>query len=325
MTTGWRARPAVAVPLVAAIVAGVAACGADEAGDDRRSIVAAFYPLQFVAERIGGDLVRVTSLTQPGAEPHDLELSPRQVAELSDASLVLYLRGFQPAVDEAVQQTGVRALDVATLVPLLTTDAGHGHDEGDRETAEEQNADEHAPGESAGAEGARDPHVWLDPTRLATVADAVATTLAELDPDNATGYQERAGRLRADLTDLDREYADGLRDCARREIVVSHAAFGYLADRYDLRQIPITGLAPDTEPTPGELAAAVETARAVGATTIFFETLVSPAVARSVADAVGADTAVLDPIEGLRPGGPGDYLSVMRDNLATLRPALGCS
>jgi zinc transport system substrate-binding protein len=317
MTTGWRVRAAVAGPLVAAVVGGMAACGADEAADDRPSIVAGFYPLQFVAERIGGDRVRVTSLAQPGAEPHDLELSPRQVAELSDASLVLYLHGFQPAVDEAVQQAGVPALDVATLVPLLTTEAGHGHDEGD-ETADEAE-------EPAGAEGARDPHVWLDPTRLATIADAVATTLAELDPDDAAGYQERAAQLRADLTDLDREYADGLRDCARREIVVSHAAFGYLADRYDLRQIPITGLAPDTEPTPGELAAAVETARAVGATTIFFETLVSPAVARSVADAIGADTAVLDPIEGLEPGDPGDYLSVMRDNLATLRSALGCS
>ncbi|MBX6748892.1 MAG: zinc ABC transporter substrate-binding protein [Micromonosporaceae bacterium] len=278
--------------------------------DGRLSIVAGFYPLQFVAERIGGERVRTTALTQPGAEPHDLELSPRQVAELSTASLVLYLHGFQPAVDEAVQQADVTALDVATLVPLLTTD----HDRGAGE-AEEHGA----------AERARDPHVWLDPTRLATIADAVATTLAELDPDGATGYQERAAGLRADLTALDREFADGLRDCARREIVVSHAAFGYLADRYDLRQIPITGLAPDTEPTPGELAAAVDAARAVGATTIFFETLISPAVAQTVADAVGADAAVLDPIEGLAPGAAGDYLSVMRANLAALRPALGCS
>src|SRR5690606_25373721 len=213
-------------------------------------------------------------------------------------------------------------LDVATLVPVLTTDHDHDHDGAEDHAADdhEEPADDHE--ESADA---RDPHVWLDPTRLATIADAVATTLAELDPAGATGYQDRATDLRADPTALGRDFARRLRDCARREIVVSHAAFGYLADRYDLRQIPITGLAPDTEPTPGELAAAVEAAREVGATTIFFETLVSPAVAQAVADAVGADTAVLDPIEGLEPGGAGDYLSAMRANLATLRPALGCA
>ena len=317
MTKGGRMRMAVAVaaPLAAVIVSGAAACGSGEGADGRPSIVAGFYPLQFVAERIGGQSVRVTTLTQPGAEPHDLELSPRQVAELSTASLVLYLRGFQPAVDEAVQQSDVRALDVATLVPLLTAEHDHDTDEAEDPGAEEP----------ADAAGARDPHVWLDPTRLATIADAVATALAELDPEGAAGYHARAADLRADLTALDREFADGLRDCARREIVVSHAAFGYLADRYDLRQIPITGLSPDTEPTPGELAAAVDAAREVGATTIFFETLVSPAVAQAVADAVGAETAVLDPIEGLEPGATGDYLSVMRANLATLRPALGCS
>jgi zinc transport system substrate-binding protein len=329
-----RVRAAIAASLVTAVVGATAACGTGGPDDDRLSVVAGFYPLQFVAERVGGDHVRVTSLTQPGAEPHDLELSPRQVAELSEAGLVLYLRGFQPAVDEAVQQAGVRALDVATLVPLMTTEHDHDHDgdgaedhpadehPGDGRAGDEQGAEEPAP---ADAGGPRDPHVWLDPTRLATIADAVAAALAELDPDGAAGYQQRAAELRADLATLDREFADGLRDCTRREIVVSHAAFGYLADRYDLHQIPITGLAPDTEPTPGELAAAVEAARAVGATTIFFETLVSPTVAQAVADAVGADTAVLDPIEGLDPGARGDYLSVMRANLTTLRAALGCS
>jgi zinc transport system substrate-binding protein len=311
--TRWRA--AIAGSVAAAVVGGVAACGSGDQAGDQLTVVAGFYPLQFVAERIGGDHVRVTSLTQPGAEPHDLELSPRQIAELSAADLVLYLQGFQPAVDEAVGQAGGRALDVATLVPLLAAEDAHDHETGDAPGTD----DDHDP------TGVRDPHIWLDPTRLATVADTVAATLAELDPDEATGYQDRAAALRADLAALDREYADGLRTCARREIVVSHAAFGYLADRYDLRQIPITGLSPDTEPTPGELAAAVETASAVGATTIFFETLVSPDVARSVADAIGADTAVLDPLEGLGPDATGDYFSVMRDNLATLRSALGCS
>lgn len=305
-------RRTVAGVAVAALVAGsAAACGSSGPADGGLSVVAGFYPLQFVAQRVGGEGVRVVNLTQPGAEPHDLELSPSQVGEISDADLALYLHGFQPAVDEAIEQAGVAALDASPLVPLIEATEGHGHDEGEEHAAEE--------------EGGTDPHVWLDPTRLATIAEAVAAKLAELDPEGATGYQDRVAALRTELTALDGEFADGLRDCERRELVVSHAAFGYLADRYDLRQIPITGLSPETEPTPGQLADAAEEAREVGATTIFFETLVSPAVAEAVAEAVGAGTAVLDPIEGLEPGSNGDYLSVMRANLTTLRSALGCA
>jgi len=306
MGTRSRIAKLLAVTLAAVAVASMSACGSAEPGDGGPTIVAAFYPLQFAAERVGGERVRVVGLTQPGAEPHDLELSPRQVGEISDATLMVYLHGFQPAVDAAVEQAGVTALDAASLVPLIEA------------TADDEHVGADAP---AGA----DPHVWLDPTRLATIADAVATRLGELDPEGAAGYQDRAEALRTELSALDAEYADGLRSCERREIVVSHAAFGYLADRYDLRQIPITGLSPDTEPTPGQLAVTAEEAREVGATTIFFETLVSPAVAEAVADAVGAQTAVLDPIEGLEPGATGDYVSVMRANLATLRSALGCS
>jgi zinc transport system substrate-binding protein len=167
--------------------------------------------------------------------------------------------------------------------------------------------------------------VWLDPTRLATIATALAERLAQTDPDGADGYRDRARELGAELGALDGEYRTGLAQCQRHEIVTSHAAFGYLADRYHLRQIPITGLSPETEPTPVHLAAAAEEARRVGATTVFFETLVSPKVAETVARTIGATTAVLDPIEGLEPGSTDDYVSVMRANLATLRPALGCA
>jgi zinc transport system substrate-binding protein len=277
----------------------LAGCAAADRTSGGIPVVVGFYPLQFVADRVGGDRVNVMNLAQPGAEPHDLELSPRQVAGIADARLVLHLRGFQPAVDEAVDQANAPALDVASVVPLLP-----GGDE---------------PG------SATDPHVWLDPTRLATIAGSVADRLAGLDPAGADGYRERAQALVTDLTTLDHEYVDGLRQCVRREIVVSHAAFGYLADRYGLRQVAITGISPDTEPTPHQIVAAATEARGAGATTIFFEALVSPDVARTVAETAGAGTAVLDPVEGLQPGSTGDYLSVMRANLATLRTALSCA
>lgn len=302
-------RRLLALTAAALVLAG---CGNQAAGQSgKRDVVVAFYPLQFVTERIGGDAVAVTNLAKPGAEPHDLELSPQQVGEISDAGLVVYLKGFQPQVDEAVaQQAGDRAFDVATVQPLQPETAG-GHEHEGEEAHEE--------------EGGLDPHVWLDPTRLAAIGDRLAERLAEVDPAGAEGFAQRAAALRTELDQLDQEYKTGLATCQRREIVTSHAAFGYLATRYDLEQVGITGLSPDAEPSAQRLAEVAEEAREHGATTIFFETLVSPKIAETIAREVGADTAVLDPIEGLQPGSTGDYLSVMRSNLAALRTALGCS
>jgi zinc transport system substrate-binding protein len=312
-------RRTLALAATALALSTAAACGGDgspsAAAGDKLDVVVAFYPLQFLAERIGGEAVAVTNLAPPGAEPHDLELSPQQVGEISDAGLIVYLKGFQPQVDEAVaQQGGDRAFDVATVQPLQAAAAGGHEHEGEAEG--EEHAEE---------EGGLDPHVWLDPTRLAAIGDALAVRMGEADPDAAAGFTERARALHAELDALDQEYETGLATCQRREIVTSHTAFGYLATRYDLEQVGITGLSPEEEPSAQRLAAVAEEAREHGATTIFFETLVSPKIAETIAKEVGARTAVLDPIEGLQPGSTGDYLSVMRSNLAALRTALGCT
>ncbi|MFR9778919.1 metal ABC transporter substrate-binding protein [Micromonospora sp. MS34] len=312
MTVRPAVRALAATTAALLTLAGAAACsGGDGSGSDpnRVDVVAAFYPLQFLAERIGGDAVTVTNLVKPGAEPHDLELNPRQVGKISDAELIVYLAGFQPAVDEAVAQNGGdRAFDVAGVQPLRdAAEGGHQHD-----------------GEAGHQEsGGKDPHVWLDPTRLATIGDRLAERLGRADPDRAADFTARAAALRAELERLDADYTQGLKTCQRREIVTSHAAFGYLAARYQLDQVGITGLSPETEPAPQRLAEVAKEARAHQATTIFFETLVSPKVAETVAREVGARTAVLDPIEG--PPAEGDYLSAMRTNLQTLRTALDCS
>ncbi|PZF87087.1 metal ABC transporter substrate-binding protein [Micromonospora deserti] len=310
-----RALAAATTALLA--LGGVAACSDDTAGADpqRVDVVAAFYPLQFLAERIGGDAVTVTNLVKPGAEPHDLELNAGQVGQVSQAELIVYLKGFQPAVDEAVEQNAAdRAFDVTTVQPLLDAAAGGHEHEGE---AEEPGHEEES--------GGKDPHLWLDPTRLATVGDQLAERLGRADPERAADYTARAAALRTELEKLDAEFAAGLKTCQRREIVVSHTAFGYLAERYQLEQIGITGLSPETEPAPQRLAEVAEEAREHKATTIFFETLVSPKVAETIAGEVGAKTAVLDPIEGLSADNGGDYLSVMRTNLQTLRTALSCS
>jgi len=283
--------------------AGRAAASGFSAG--RLNVVTAFYPLRFLADRIGGDSVRVTDLTKPGAEPHDVELNPRQVGHIVDAGVVVYLKGFQPAVDQAVaQEAKDRALDVASTVALLPLSTST---DGEKETAH-----------------GMDPHVWLDPVRYATIADAVGARLGQADPAHAADYTARAAALHAELDGLDREFAAGLETCQRREIVTSHSAFNYLATRYRLTQVGITGISPEAEPAPRRLAAVAAEARRTGTTTIFFETLVSPKVAETLAREVGARTAVLDPLEGLTEPG-GDYFSVMRANLAALTTALGCA
>jgi zinc transport system substrate-binding protein len=296
-----------------------AACSGDAgASDGRAAVVTAFYPLQFISERIGGDAVTVSNLTKPGAEPHDLELNPKQVGEISDAGLIVYLKGFQPAVDEAVtQQAQDRAFDASAVEPLLdATSADHEHDEAAGAAGGEQHEEE--------STGGKDPHVWLDPTRLATIGDQLAARLGTADPDHAADYTARAAALRSDLQTLDTEYAQQLTTCQRREIVTSHSAFNYLAARYELEQVGITGISPEAEPSPQRLATVAQEAREHAATTIFFETLVSPKIAETIAREVGAKTAVLDPLEGLGAAG-GDYLSVMRTNLTALTTALGCS
>jgi zinc transport system substrate-binding protein len=303
----------VSAALTAALV--LSACGgdatADAADDGRLQVAAGFYPYEFLAERVGGEDVAVTNLTEPGGEPHDLELSPQQVAALTETDLVVFSAGIQPAVDEAVeQQAGDRAFDVLSAVELRDAEEG-GHE------GEEHAEEEHAEGSGA------DPHVWLDPQRLATIGTALADRLAELDPDGAADYRARAQELRTELTELDDELRAGLETCQRRQIVTSHDAFGYLADAYGLEQVAVAGLSPEDGASAQRLAEVATQAEEDGVTTIFFEELVSPKVAESLAREVGATATVLTPLEGAPE--TGDYVTAMRDNLATLRTALGCA
>jgi zinc transport system substrate-binding protein len=292
-----------------AIAPAVAACGGPSANaSSGPTVVASFYPYAFVAERVAGDHATVTNLTAPGLEPHDLELTPQQVADIEDATVVIYEKGFQPAVDEAVDQNAQGlTLDTTSVVPLEDTGAP---------------AEPNDPGEPALT---GDPHVWLDPIRLASITEAVASELARVDPAHAAAYRANADKLVARLHALDRSYRAGLADCERTQFVTSHAAFGYLAQRYGLQMIAISGLSPDAEPSPERLSELAGLVRQDGITTIFSEVLASPALADTLAREVGVKTAVLDPIEGLPDAdSQQNYLTIMRANLAALRQANGC-
>jgi zinc transport system substrate-binding protein len=299
--------------LAAAGCAGAIPARTAEGESGQLAIVAAFYPLQFVVQRVAGNHAGVVNLTQPGAEPHDLELTPRQVASLTTASLVLYEKGFQPAVDEAVAQSeNPEVIDTTTIVPLRPLAVG-----GDDLDTGQWARDDHS---------ALDPHVWLDPTALGRIARVVQTRLSTIDPDHAADYARNVATLTRQLGSLDRSFRSGLAHCVRTDFMTTHAAFGYLAQRYHLTQIAISGLNPDAEPSPARIADVQRLAQDRGLTTIFSETLVSPAVAQAIAGDLGLVTDVLDPIEGITDQSRGqDYLPVMSSNLAALRKAGGCS
>jgi zinc transport system substrate-binding protein len=312
----------VALAAGALVLAGCGSEQADGAGTTQDAeggltVLAGFYPLEFVTARVGGDRVSVSSLTPPGVEAHDLELAPRDVARIGDADLVVHLEGFQPAVDEAVsQEASDSSFEVGAVADLDVEVGEHSHEGTDEAHAEDDDDHTH---------DATDPHFWLDPTKLAAVAEGTADRLAELDPEGEQGFRDNAADLVAELEALDEEMTMGLSTCETRTMVVSHEAYGYLAARFDLEQVGISGLTADDEPSAAQMAELVAFVRDNDIRTVYYETLVSPDVADTIAAEAGVETAVLDPIEGLTDESQGsDYLEIMRANLANLQAGQPC-
>ena len=280
------------------------ACRGPRSGE--HTVVASFYPLYFIAEDVAGRYNDIVDLTPPGVEPHEYELTVRQVAQIDLAKVGFYEGGVAPSVDQAMTNDSPdHALDVTSVVHLAAPAAGSGI---------ESTSDQ------------KDPHFWQDPTLMADATHAFAETMAEADPAHAAYYRQRALRLTRQLVDLDADYRRTLRSCRIDTVVVSHDAFEYLARRYGVDVVPIAGLEPDAEPSLQRLHDLSTLIRARGVTTVFFETLASPALARSLAGDLGIRTAVLDPIEGLSADQPhATYLTLMRQNLAALAKAGDCS
>jgi zinc transport system substrate-binding protein len=278
------------------MVSGIACSpGAPSGGSDdgKVTVAVSVYPLLDVAERVGDGPVEVTSVVPPGAEPHDIELSPNQVDQLLDADVVLYVgAGFQPAVEEVVANRDEVTIDVLAEVEPA---------------------------------GRSDPHVWLDPVLMVDVVGAVGRALGRADPQGSGAYETRATDYREDIEALHERFQQGLDECERRTFVTTHAAFGHLARRYGLVQLSIAGLSPESEPDPARLAELEDLVQREGVTTVFTEPLVSPRVAETLARETGARVAVLDPLEGTsEAAGGASYVSLMDQNLRALRDAMGC-
>lgn len=285
---------------------------------ERLAVVASFYPLYEFARRVGGERVEVTALVPAGVEPHDWEPSPQDVARVGRARVFVYngagLEPWVPRLLGAVRAPALVVVDTTDKIPLRSMDLP-GHDDHQRRAA------------SARDRQARDPHVWLDPVFAQAQVEAIRAGLTQAEPASAAAFETNARAFAEQLAGLHREFEQGLANCARREVVTSHAAVGYLAARYRLTVVPIMGVAPEAEPSPAELARIVRLARQRRVRAVFVETLVSPRLAETLAREIGARTLVLNPLEGLTPDDAAagkSYASIMRENLQSLRAGLGC-
>ncbi|HEX4190426.1 MAG TPA: metal ABC transporter substrate-binding protein [Marmoricola sp.] len=308
MSSGLPHRSVVGL-LAGLLLLPLAACSGVTPSDGKPQVVTSFYPLYFVASRIVGDDADVTNLTKPGAEPHDLELTPRQAVLVSKSEVALYEKGLQPSVDQVISNDSPQhAINVTSIVSLSAVPPGLG--------------DEFAKSTSGKA---GDPHFWQDPTLLAKVADKFAATMEKADPEHAADYRANNASLQQDLTALDADYRTGLANCASRSLVVSHDAFEYLGRRYNLQVHPIAGISPDAEPSPKHLQELADLIKSDHITTVFNERLASPKLVNALAGDLHISTAVLDPIEGLNSTDPhATYLTLMRENLKAIQKADSC-
>ncbi|MDR0945280.1 MAG: metal ABC transporter substrate-binding protein [Bifidobacteriaceae bacterium] len=321
---------AAALALTACGTSGSAGGAAATGPGSGLTIVTAFYPLQWVSENVALKGTKVTSLTPSGAEPHDLELSPSQVSQIRTADVVVYIKGFQPSVDKAVQQAKPKhAIDVAALPNIdpmtLDQEAAAGITQSDGYTAS-PSADPAAQAAAsakakAGAAGL-DPHLWLDPNNLVPVAGAVARALTAVDKAHAATYDANANTLGERLGALSTEFSAGLQACASTRIVTTHAAFGYLSKRYGLVQLSVGGLDPEAEPSLQRIRTVAASLKGSDVTTVFFEETASPDIAETLAKDDGLKAERLDPIETSNT--EGDYIARMRTDLKTLEAALQC-
>ena len=307
---------------------------ADADSGEKLKVVATIYPMYEFARQVGGEHADVIALIPPGAEPHDWEPSAKDMALLKEADIFIYNGIVEGWAEQALasaandQRIVVEAIQGIELLEGEEhshghegEEEGHGHDEGEKEEGHE--AEGH--GHEGEEEPVLDPHVWLDPVLAQKQVKSIQAAFEQADPANKTDYQKNAEAFIAQLQELHEAYQSGLKDVKRRAFVTQHAAFGYLAKRYGLTQIPIAGLSPEQEPSPDKMAEIVQFAKKHQVKTIFFETLVDPKVARAIADEIGAKTDVLNPIEGLTDEDRKnnlDYIGIMKKNLEALKKAL---
>ncbi|MDF2647581.1 MAG: zinc transporter substrate-binding protein [Paenibacillus sp.] len=315
----WVTKSLAFTVLSAALLSG---CASNTASSDGKlNVVTSFYPMYEFTKQVAGDHANVIALVPPGSEPHDWEPSAKDMTQLKNANLFVYNGIVEGWAEQALKSAEnknrivVEAIKGIELMEGLPEDEhGEDHKEEDKDHKEEAHGDE-----------ILDPHVWLTPVLAQKEIEAIVVGLTQADPAHKEDYRKNADAYIGKLKALDESFKTGLKNVKRKEFVTQHAAFGYLAKEYGLTQVPIAGLSPEEEPAPDKMAEIIKFAKDNNVQTIFFETLVDPKVANTIAKEVGAKTDVLNPLEGLTDDEKKknlDYIGVMTNNLEALKKAL---
>ena len=308
------------IALTATLALVLTACSPASDDSDHVSVMSSIYPAQFLAESIGGDLVEVTPITAPGADPHETELTPRRTAELLESDVVLWFSGIQPALDSTLAESKRdEAVTIDLASPSNEDETDHDHDDDDHDhDHDEVDHDDHGHSHDG-----TDPHSWLNPGTMEDNVAHVRDALIAAAPEHKAAFTENAEKLHAELAQLHEDFEAGLSNCKQRTFVTGHAAFGHLAEEFDLEQVAALSGDSHDEPSAAELARIATLMKNNNITTVFSQSTEADATAKTLARETGATIAVLNPLE-FAPTAPADYVSVMRHNLAALTTAMAC-
>lgn len=286
----------------------------NESGDEKLKVLASFYPMYDFAQKVGGDKVEVANMVPAGTEPHDWEPAATDIRQLEDADIFIYNgAGMEHWTEDVLSSLDNQDLVIVEASKGLELMEGEAH-EHEEDEEEHEDEDDHDTG--------YDPHVWLNPLNAKAEMENIKNALVEADPENEAYYTENYEKYSVKFDQLDEKYREELADMKGKDIIVAHEAFGYLCNAYGLNQVGIEGLSPDSEPDPARMKEIIEFAKENQIKTIYFEELVSPKVAETIAEEIGAKTSVLNPLEGLNDEqlkAGEDYFSIMEENLTALK------
>lgn len=290
-------------------------CGNQEATKDstKLQIVTSFYPMYDFTQNVAGDNAEVSVLMKAGTEPHDYEPSAKDIAKIADSDVFVY--------NSKEMETWVSSvLTNIDTKKTVVVDASQGID-----LLEGNHSDDETDAEHEGHSHAHDPHIWLDPVLAQKQVDTIKEGIIKADTKNKETYEKNALAYKEKLAALNEKFEMGLKNAENRTFVTQHAAFAYLANRYDLEQVAIAGLSPDQEPSPAKLAELNDFIKENNIKIIYFAETASPKIAKTVANETGAKLEVLSPIEGITQEEQEkgvDYIKVMEKNLEALEKAI---
>lgn len=315
MTKGFNKKIFAIMIVLILMLNGCATEKQEKTSEAKLKVYTSFYPIYFTAEQIGGDRIELHSIIPNGSEPHEYEPSMREIADVESGDIFIFngaeMEPWAEKLSDNLEKKGIKSINLSQHVELIKAEEDDGHDEHGED-------DDHD-------HGLYDPHIWLDPINMDMMAYQIMQEFSKLDKANENFYKENYADFSEKIKELDLAYSSQLENRNRDTILVSHQAFSYLAKRYGLKQIAVTGITPQEEPSPKTLAKLLDTIENEKFEFIFLETLASPKVVELLAKEGDLKILELNPIAGLtkeQQDKKENYFSLMEQNLENLKKAL---